>query len=379
MRGSAQKIVAFLAWFLRSTAIPLALLLLGGGGCDTFNGSVLALSIAYPQIPLMPPMLPPNNFHLEFWALLNNGGSTMYQRLPAQVDSTDPADWAKFPGFTIVRAIDPNDPCVIRALDHDDNVCADINAATPDVCNTQMFSQPAQGVPPDGSSQQLLQLGLEVQARKVTAPDTHFNAINPADTGQAPSPLLALVQYNTDWGDDPRLSLPATSTTNAGDLNVAQQRHDKCLTYRDGSPDGSQMPNPNFYVGNPHQYTKPLAGILFGFFSFQTCSTATPPSCPVATPSLPDQDFSGINFSVPFPLDNIQGLLATFENQQNPSAPNMAAQLFTSMPPEPSAMAGRGVIEFVIIANTNPNLSPPMFTTAVGTAAIVTDLASGLN
>jgi hypothetical protein len=49
------------------------------------------------------------------------------------------------------------------------------------------------------------------------------------------------------------------------------------------------------------------------------------------------------------------------------------------MGPEPSSDAGRGVIEFVILANTNPAGNPPMFTTEVGTAAILTDLNSGLN
>lgn len=345
-----------------------------GGGCDTFRGSVLALSIASP-FPITSPQLPPSwrgaltlrsGQHLEIWARLPKGSGEEYVRLAAQVGSADPANFA---GFDIVPAIDPNDPCLIRALNHDDEECAGLDAAPLSACGTQAFSKPAQIVP-EGSTAELAQLGLVLQARKVTWPATEFRAVDPAlnngmpITGRAPSPLLAMVEYNPDYMHDPRIGLPTTDLQNAADLSVAQQRLGACMAYRDT--------NPMFYVGNPRQYTKPLAGILFGFFAFSTAPTAE-------APDLPSQNFNGITFSVPIALTDIMGLLVTYEPTPVPSVPTMTQQLFMGVR-QPDQAAGRGVIKLVMFLNTNlAALDPPSFTQAVGTAAVVTNLGERLD
>jgi hypothetical protein len=342
---------------------------------------VLALSIAYPQLPGVPPTsLAP---HLEMWAHVNDDGGSRYVRLTAQVGTHDPAQ--EFTGFAVVRAIDPNDRCLIRGLDLDDEVCASPDTATDAACGTQMFSKLAQKVP-EGSTAELEQLGLVLQVRKVTSADVKFNAYDPTVTGRAPNPLLALVPFNPDFANDPRLRLPATDVNTAADLTVAKQRLTQCVGYRDKD---QNRPNPYFYVGNPRQYTKPIAGNLYGFFSFATCTTASPPTCPIATPDLPVQNFSGINFSVPTDLSTIDSLLITVEGSINPSAPTLAQTLYTSaLDPtckvttgrtvQPDGQAGRGVLKFLMCVNTNPMLFPAALTLA-GSATVLTGLGGGLD
>lgn len=347
---------------------------------------MLALSVAYPQIPLAPPTLPdPNSMltpgiHIEMWANVPVNGSDHYIRLPAQVGSNPPES---FTGFSVVRAIDPNDYCLIRALDKDDELCANPDTFALDKCGTQMFSKPAQIIP-DDSTADLAQMGLVIQARKVTSPDVHFNVYDSTVVGRAPSPLLALVQFNPDYANDPRRTRTADATS-AGDVAQAQTRTDICRNYK-GVTDEDKEGKAGFYVGNPRQYTKPLSGTLFGFFSFQTCTTATS-TCPIATPDLPVQNFSGITFSVPMSLDGIQGLVATLETSQNPAGPNLGLTAFTSSlkpdctggtGPQPAAVSGRGVVRFLMCANTNPMFSPP-FLTLVGTTDVITNLDSEIN
>lgn len=310
--------------------------------------------------------------HLEMWARLQTDSGVEVRRLYANTGSSETPE--KFTGFTIVPAVDPNDPCLIRGLDRDDDLCGDPTRSVPNVgtCGAQMFSQKAQIVP-ENSTPQLAQLGLVVQARKVTAANTQFRAYDPTVTGRAPLPLLALVQYNPDWRNDPRKRLAPIDASNAEDDGHSLTRLTFCLDYRDHFSDLAQV-NPNFYVGNPRQYTKPLAGTQFGFFTFSTSSATTP--------DLPNQNFSGISFSVPFALDTITELLVTVETTQNPAAPNMAQQLYLGTR-VPDSLSGRGVVEMQMQLNGNPTLNPPAFVSSVmvgtsrvliGTAAILTNL-----
>ncbi len=361
---------------LATRALAMSFFLWFGGlcGCDRYSGTVLALSMVCPQEVCQPATPLPPTAHLELWANVNRDGVPLYLRLPAQVGSGDPA---AFSGFSVVPAVDPNDPCLIRGLDRDDQVCANAEAKTPEVCGTQLFSKPAQIVP-DGSTADLAQLGLILQARKVTAQTTPFSAVDPSIKGGAPVPLLALVQYNPDLLNDPRLTLPPTDASNAGDAALAEQRLNRCLSYRDGPPGQKELGNANFYVGNPRQYTKPLSGTLFGFFFFQTCQSPMLPTCPVASADIPPQSFSGIRMSIPFALDTIQELLITLEFAQNPPAPTMQRRLFRGVP-QPASQSGRGVIALVILVNTNPLLDPPDFSTVVGSAGVLTHLDSRLD
>jgi len=345
---------------------------LGSAGCDGFRGSVLAMSVAFP-----PQLIPaPGAFvPLQMWAKVSRNGQSEYLRLSAEVGSADPAT---FTGFSVVRAIDPNDPCLIRALDPDDEACASPESQL-SVCGTQAFSKPAQLVLPD-STPELAQLGLVLQARKVTADDTVFSAVDGTTRGRAPLPLLALVQYDPRFQEDPRRSLPPTTPQNAGDPTVAIARIAACRGFKNGPPEKPEAANSNFYVGNPRQYTRPLSGTLFGVFTFATCVTPTPPACPTATPDLPVQNFSGITFSVPMALSDIEELVVTVEppGAVPPAAPTLSRQLYSGVRlPEPAA--GRGVISMVMRINTSPPGDPPMFTTAVGTAAIITDLGARLD
>ena len=359
-------------------------------GCDTFSGSVLALAVAYPQLAGMPTALPsafPVPLHLEMWARTRVDGVAQYQRLTADVGRSDTPQ--NFPGFQVVRAVDPNDQCLIRAMDTDDERCADGGVEPAEACGASMFSRKAQVVT-EGTTAELLQLGLVVQARKVTAAETTFNAVDSSITGRAPTALLALVRHRPldEELADPRTAarmmnesrpadkiLPAISASNAEDPAASQQRLRLCQEFRQSSPDyiPESKLNPNLYVGNPRQYTKPLSGTLFGFFSFSTSSTTTP--------GLPNQSFSGITFSVPINLTDIEELLVTLEPSylrgSPPSSPTMTRILYQGFR-QPDANAGRGVIRLVMRLNVNPMLNPPVFMN-VGTAAVLTNLESSLD
>jgi hypothetical protein len=351
---------------------------------------VLALAIAFPQQAGMPTVLPstfPVPLHLEMWARSRTDGPTRYQRLTADVGNTDRPQ--TFPGFQVVRAVDPNDPCLIRGMDTDDERCTDGGSDPPEVCGASLFSRKAQVVT-DGTTAELLQLGLVAQARKVTAQETAFNAIDPTVTGRAPTALLALVRHRSLAEElaDPRSParamnetraadkiLPAITPSNAEDPAASQQRLRLCQEFRASSP--SYVPesklNLNLYIGNPRQYTKPLSGTLFGFFSFSTSSTVTP--------GLPNQSFSGITFSVPLNLTDIEELLVTLEpsyaHEVPPTAPTMTNILYQGIR-QPDVNAGRGVIRLVMRLNVNPPNNSTNFINA-GTAAILTNLDSSLD
>lgn len=366
MRAFAARWLALL--------LPLTTVV-GLAGCDryTFQGSVVAMTLFFPPPGAVMPQPIPEAAHLEMWARLQTDTGPEIRRLYANTGSSETPE--KFTGFTIVPAVDPNDPCLIRGLDRDDDLCGDPTRSVPNVgaCGAQLFSKKAQIFDPDTSTADLAQLGLVVQARKVTAANTQFRAYDPTVTGRAPLPLLALVQYNPDFRNDPRKRLPPIDATNAQDDTHSLTRLTFCLDYRDHFTDPAQA-NPNFYVGNPRQYTKPLAGTQFGFFTFST-STAT-------TPDLPNQNFSGISFSVPFGLENISDLFVTIETMQNPAVPNMAQLLYAGTR-VPESVSGRGVVELQMALNVNPMFNPPSLMPSVtvgttrvliGTAAILTNL-----
>jgi hypothetical protein len=396
VRGSAEKTSVFLARLVRAFLrqrkgrsperwLALLLSVVGAGvalpACDsyTFNGSVVAMSLLYPPPgPGMLPVILPELFHFEMWARVQTENGPETHRLYANVGSSSSPE--KFPGFRIVQAIDPNDQCLIRALDRDDSDCSDLSNASAETCGSQMFSLPAQIIP-EGSDASLAQLGLVLQARKVTAINTSFRAVDPTITGRAPLPLLALVQYNTDWMNDPRRRLTPINATTAADPQLSAQRLSECIEYRQSTVDPTKA-NPSFYVGNPRQYTKPLAGTLFGFFTFSTSSTTHP--------DLPNQNFSGISFSTPFSLENVDQLMITLETTQNPATPNLTQLVYQGVR-QMDAMAGRGVAEFTMLFNVaiNPMMpGPPTlvpFITLgtqripIGTAAVLTNLDSRLD
>lgn len=312
--------------------------------------------------------------HVEMWARINDGSGATYQRLAADVGTDAPES---FPGFQVVRAVDPNDQCLVRGLDSDDERCTS-GTDPEEVCGASLFSRKAQVVT-DGTTADQLQLGLVLQARKVTASETKFNAVDPTITGRAPIALLALVRNNPDAANDPRRRLPPISTTNAEDRAASVQRLNDCYYYRylgKGAKPDKGLPNPDFYVGNPRQYTKPISGTLFGFFSFSTATSA-------AAPDLPNQNFSGITFSVPTNLANIEELLVTLEPPYDPATmpapttPAMTRILYQGVR-QPEANAGRGVVRLVMRLNVNPMLNPPVYMNA-GTAAVLSNLDASLD
>jgi hypothetical protein len=346
----------------------------GVSGCDgyTFHGSVVAMTLFFPPPAAVMAQPIPEAAHLEMWARLqtDSGGSEL-RRLYANTGSSETPE--AFTGFTIVPAVDPNDQCLIRGLDRDDGDCGDPAKAAPELCGAQLFSKKAQIFNPEETTAELAQLGLVIQARKVTAANTQFRAYDPTVTGRAPLPLLALVQYNPDYRNDPRKRLAPIDVSSAEDAGQSLTRLTFCLDYRDHFPNPA-LANPNFYVGNPRQYTKPLAGTQFGFFTFSTSSATVP--------DLPNQNFSGISFSVPFALDRIIELIVTLETTQNPAQPNMARQVYLGTR-LPDSVAGRGAIEMQMALNVNPMYDPPVFMPSltvgtnrvlIGTAAILTNL-----
>lgn len=341
------------------------------------------MAVAFPQVANMPTPLPlqvpgPGGtvipLHLEMWARINDGTSPYYQRLAADVGIDAPET---FPGFQVVRAIDPNDQCLVRGLDSDDERCTS-GADPEDICGASLFSRKAQVVT-EGTTADQLQLGLMLQARKVTAAETKFNAVDPNITGRAPTALLALVRNNPDAANDPRRRLPAINTSNADDPAASIQRLNECYYYRNlgkGAKPDKGLPNPDFYVGNPRQYTKPISGTLFGVFSFSTTTSA-------AAPDLPNQNFSGITFSVPSNLSNLEELLVTLEPPYDPAsmpAPTTPAttRILYQGVRQPEANGGRGVVRLVMRLNVNPMLNPPVFMNA-GTAAILSNLEASLD
>lgn len=391
-------------WASRLSAGALAALSLAGlalplAGCEdnAFQGSVLAISVAWPfKDPVTPtqPLELKATEHLEMWARLGTG---QIVRLNADVTQKqlDTGSAQKFTGFTMTRAINPDDPCLIRGLDVDDRYCAEESVdasgfpADARICGAHMFGRTAQlrtTLVPSGDLNLVVQndptllaaqQALVEHGRQVTDTQTPFDAVVGTPMGKAPAPLYAMVQYNPDLELDPSKRDPRTTgqlkkidTTSAEAEAEANFRLLLCRQYRDGKSDGTIQAHPFFYVGNPRQYTKPLAGVLFGFFSFMTS----------AANNLPTQNFGGITFSVPVVLDDIQQLLVTRETVLNPTAPNVMEQLFLGTR-LPEGSGGRGVIRMAMLVNVNPAITPPMFmpATAVGTAAILTNLTERLD
>ena len=203
-------------------------------------------------------------------------------------------------------------------------------------------------------------------------------------TGSALGPLLTLVQWNPDANDPHNYSTLAITAANAVDSTLVGQRLSTCLAYRDTKGPDRVQANPYFYVGNPHQVTKPLSGVQFGFLAF-----STGPGAGSLTPNLPAQNFNGMSFSLPYAVDDITELLITLESTRSdpPKIPQYG--LPTSIPlfsakRMPESTGGRGVIRMVVFANTTPPLAPgpipaPTYSVAVGTISILSSLDSGLN
>lgn len=367
----------------RKLSFWFALLPALSGGCETFSGSVIAMSVAWPFTPQLcvapglpagctpPPVSPTLPFaghHVEMYAF--RAGDPNPERILANVGGQQ--DPSAFSGFQVVPVIDPSEPCALRAMDRDDAGCGQgsLGAA---ICGAQLYTQKAQKKTDDEALSDLtlaerdrlvLQAG-KVLSKRTSFPATHADP-NQAAKGRAGSTLLVLVQHNPDNRSEPRFAggLQAITPATAEDDTESQKRLDACKNYRDGG-------HPYFYVGNPRQYTKPLSGVLFGTFLFQT-------GAGTASPDLPTQNFSGITFSVPTNLHDVVEIQIRIEpdNKQTPGGvfyPIMQGKRL------PDSMAGRGAIKFGMYANTNPPGSAASFTTLVGSASVLTQLDERLN
>lgn len=358
--------------------------------CDTFHGSLVAMTITWPFYPPacmngmmnMPPgcqvvpqplFIPTASQRIEMWGRF---GSGQIRRLAADVGTNDETT---FTGFSLVPAIDPNDTCLIRGLDLDDQECGSGNpTADASICGAAIFSKKASTGPGVSDNDALLiQQQLVLQGRKITSVTTPFLAVDSMTTGSAIGPLLALVQWNPDYATDPRrVTLPPLSTANAVDSLASSLRLSQCVAYRDG--DGKNIPgHPYFYVGNPHQVTKPLSGVQFGFLAFSTGPGSL-------TPNLPAQNFNGMSFSLPYAADDITEILITLESAPPPAVYGLPSSIpLFSAKRMPDSTAGRGVIRLVVLANTTPPLMPgpipqPTYSVAVGTVSILSGLDSGI-
>ncbi len=325
-----------------------------------------------------PAFVPSAAQHIEMWGVFADGRK---QRLVANVGSKDPSE---FTGFTVVPALDPNDRCLVRALDRDDEDCSG-NSPTLDIgiCGASLFSKKAHTGPDISDNDALLrQQQLVLQGRKITSRMTQFTPVDALTTGNASTKLLALTQWNPDYLTDPRrddsLAVGASSAA-ANDPRIAQRRASECKLFRDG--DGAtKAAHPYFFVGNPHQVTKPLAGVQFGFFGFSTGPGST-------SPSVPSQNFNGMSFYLPYAVSDLMQIIITLESRPTAAVAldGNAPQLFLAQRLA-STNVGRGVIRMVVLANSTPPMGPPPFpmptflpTSAVGTISIITDLDSGLN
>ena len=382
--GSAHKLLVSLA-LLSSASLS---------SCDTFRGSLVALTITWPFYPpvctdaamTMPPgcqplpqpaLLPTSAQHLEMWGKFSTGE---IRRLVANVGTNDPST---FTGFTILPALAPNDPCLVRALDRDDQDCVNATLSS-NICGAPLFSKKAHTGPDISDNDALLlQQQLVLQGRKITSKTTPFLAVDAGmTTGNTFGPLLTLAQWNPDFATDPRtkdMSL-AVSVASAMDPAVSAQRIQKCTLYRDGDGTNANPPHPYFYVGNPHQITKPLSGVQFGFLGFSTGPGSL-------QPDLPAQNFNGMSFYLPWAADDMVQLVITLDARPPATAAldANAIQLFLAQR-LPDISGGRGVIRMVVLANSTPPLAPgpvpaPTFlpTSAVGTISILTGLDSGIN
>ena len=359
--------------------------------CDTFRGSLVAMTITWPFYPPactgantppgcqpvpQPLLLPSASQRIEMWGRFPSGE---VRRLVADIGTNEESS---FTGFSIVPVIDPNDTCLIRGLDYDDEACGGNNPTLdPSICGAAIFSKQASSGPGISDNDALLiQQQLVIQGRKITSVTTPFLAVDTMTTGSALGPLLTLVQWNPSYATDPRrITLPPLNTTNAIDSTASKLRLSQCVAYRDGNGTDANPAHPYFYVGNPHQVTKPLSGVQFGFLAF-----STGPGPGSLTPNLPAQNFNGMSFSLPFAVDDMNEILITLESAPPPSVYGLPSSipLFLARR-QPDSTAGRGAIRMVILANTTPPLAPgpipqPTFSIAVGTMSILSGLDSSL-
>jgi hypothetical protein len=348
------------------------------GSCDTFSGSVIAMSIAWPLPPLpcvapgvpagctpapVVPTLPFPSHHVEMYAYY--AGNPKPERIVANVGANDPSE---FTGFQVQPVIDPSEPCAIRGMDPDDGGCGK-GQLGPSVCGAQVYTQKAQRTATDeplsdttlaARDQLLLQAG-KVLSKLTTFPATSADPMM-AVKGRAATTMLVLVQHNPDNANEPRRSgqLQAINPTTAEDDGESAKRLDRCKAYRD--TDG----HPYFYVGNPKQYTKPLSGVLFGTLLYQT-------GAGTAAPDLPSQNFSGITFSVPSNMKDLIELQIRIE----PDSDKIPGGIYYPVIQGrrlPDAASGRGAIKFAMFANTSAPGLPATFTALVGSASVLTQL-----
>ncbi|HND10533.1 MAG TPA: hypothetical protein PLY80_08845 [Pseudomonadota bacterium] len=317
--------------------------------------------------PPVVPTLPFPSHHVEMYAYY--AGNPKPERIIANVGGqTDPQ---AFSGFQVLPVVDPSEPCAIRGLDRDDGGCGrgSLSAST---CGAQYYTQKAQRATDDealsdvtlaGRDQLLLQVG-KVVSKLTPFPSTNAD-LNLATKGRAATTMLVLVQHNPDNANEPRRSgaLMAITPTTAEDDAESERRLNVCKAYRDGG-------HPNFYVGNPKQYTKPLSGVLFGMLLYQT-------GAGTAAPDLPTQNFSGITFSVPTNMKDLIEIQIRIE-PDNDKLPNAIYYPVIQGRRLPDSAAGRGAIKFAMYANTNGPGLPTNFSALVGSASVETQLDARL-
>jgi hypothetical protein len=368
----------------RKLSYLFALLPALAGSCDTFSGSVIAMSIAWPLPPqpcvatgvptgcTPPPVVPTLPFaghHVEMYAYY--AGSPNPERIVANVGSSDPKD---FTGFQVLPVVDPSEPCAIRGLDHDDGGCGDKGSLSSNTCGAQIYTQKAQRTADDESLSDVTLTArdqLLLQTGKVVSKLTPFPATNSDQNlmvkGRAATTMLVLVQHHPSVASEPKpgTQLQAITPTSAEDDAESAKRLSVCKTYRDGDGSG-QASHPFWYVGNPKQYTKPLSGVLFGTLLYQT-------GAGTAAPDLPTQNYSGITFSVPSNMKDLTELQIRIE----PDDPKAAGGIYYPVIQGKrlaDASAGRGAIKFVMLANTSGVGLPATFTAVVGSASVLTQL-----
>ncbi len=325
--------------------LGLALMTLCATGCaelgvEPFQGSWIALSLNWPlfvppqmagQTP-QPSLLSPGE-HLDMWAILPPDGR------PVRLTVNKYTDPGKFPGFNVVPALDPNDPCLI------------------DANGNHLLGIVAQS----GPDKELQQQAVVQKVREVVAKTTTIGAAAGV-AGKAPVPLLGLVQ---DGGLKPDDILNLAKLSVQGDAQAIQDRLAFCPSFLSSHFD--------YYQGNPLQLTAPLHGTLFGFFNFNTIG----PEFQTADPAtfLPPQNFGGIAITTRMSLHGMTALLLTRETAQNPALPGTVVVKGGALPP---AASGRGAIRFGLQATIPVGMGMTQ-TVTVGTASVLTDLDQGID
>lgn len=335
--------------------LPPVLALLSAGcqelRVEPFHGSWISLTITWPLLqatPMGPAPLPiPDGEHLELWAQLDSG----LVRLAADERAPE-----QFPGFDARPALSPNDPCLIRALNPDDEECAGVVSAR---CGAHLLSADAQPSA-DGATRELQRQALVQHVRQVVSQSTMISVAGVS--GKAPTSLLVLTQHDPRGrAEAPALTLTAA---NAGEGAEAPERARRCLDFA--------AAHPGYYLGNPRQLTKRLHGNLYGFFSFSTS--------PAAQPDLPQQNFGGIVVTTLTSLKDLKGLLVTREvDGQMPAAPSAdPARRFVTGAVLPASAGGRGVIRLALVAALPLGPMGAPVQTTVGTASVLTGLDQGI-